>query len=77
MSFQVAFAWSKESEEEMVKMGFTKREVYMKDAPPPGPLEPGEGHTAKQRTLGDKEFFAMNRPPYQFATTSYWGAGNG
>jgi hypothetical protein len=62
MGFQIAFAQSKESEKELKKMGFTKREVYIK-------------HTSKKKEKGDSEFFSMRNPPYQFCTTNFWGAG--
>ena len=62
VGFQVAFAYSEESEKELKKMGFTKETVYMK-------------HTSKDKHEGDKEFFTMDYIPYQFCTTSFWGAG--
>lgn len=68
MGVQVAFAWSKESAEELEYMGFEKREVYVKHAP--------AGPTKESNQKGDAEFFGMRYKPYQFATTSYWGVGD-
>lgn len=64
MSFQIATAWTEESEEELKKMGFEKREVYMKASP--------NGSTNE----GISEFFSMHSKPLQFATTPFWGASN-
>jgi hypothetical protein len=37
-----------------------------------------EGKNSKEETeKGDSDFFNMKNPPFQFVTTSYWGAGNG
>lgn len=69
MGFQIAFAWSEETEAELKANGFEKREVYIKTAPP--------GTTAESNEKGNAEFFRMKRPPFQFITTSYWGAGPG
>lgn len=68
MAYQIALAFSKETAEELEKMGFTREEVYIKTAP--------GGTTGESKREGDREFFAMKYPPYQFVTTSYWGAGN-
>lgn len=68
MAFQIALAWSKETSKELEEMGFRKTEVYIKNAP---------GVTTEEsKKLGDREFFRMKHPPYQFVTTSYWGAGS-
>ncbi len=64
MGFQVAFAYSNESEKELKKMGFTKETVYMR-------------HTSKKKKEGDSEFFRMRSTPWQFCTTEFWGAGPG
>lgn len=76
MGYQVAFCWNEDSEKELQSMGFEKREVYIKKAPSAFPVPDGKTHTEHERYLGDKEFFGMNQPPFQFATVSYWGAGN-
>jgi hypothetical protein len=74
MAFQVAFAWSDRSEAELKSLGFEKREVYMKSAPYGPPIGGDETHTDMQKRLGDQEFFKMLHPPFQFCTTSFWGA---
>lgn len=76
MGLQVAFAWSSESEQEMLAMGFKKQEVYIKQAPSGFPAPDGKTISDHEKALGDREFFGMSRPPFQFVTTSYWGAGN-
>lgn len=68
MGIQIALCWSPETEEELKKMGFEKREIYCK----PAPYSP-EG-TKGEIFLGDSEFFKMRHPPFQFVTTSWWGA---
>lgn len=68
MAYQIALAWSDECEKELRENGFTRRVVYLKTAP--------GGTTEQSETLGDREFFSMKSPPFQFVTTSYWGAGN-
>jgi hypothetical protein len=67
MSIQIALKWSDETEVELKKMGFVKREVYIKEA------RAGK-NSEESNILGDREFFEMSRPPYQFVTTSWWGA---
>lgn len=66
MGIQIALAWSKDCEKELKEMGFEKKEVYIKSAP--------AGTTKESNKKGDAEFFKMNRSPYQFVTTSFWGA---
>jgi hypothetical protein len=67
MAFQIALVYSKACEKELKDMGFKKQTVYMKHAP---------GFTTKEsKDLGDSEFFKMQNTPWQFVTTSYWGAG--
>lgn len=68
MGYQVAFIWSEKSAVELESMGFKKQEVYMKEGP--------GGSTVEANKKGDAEFFHMKQKPYQFITTSYWGAGN-
>ncbi|MDY6896286.1 MAG: hypothetical protein SVO01_12860 [Thermotogota bacterium] len=68
MRIQIALAWSDKCEKEMIEMGFTKREVYVKS--PPFGLT-----TQEQISAGDSEFYMMENPPDQFVTTSWWGAG--
>jgi hypothetical protein len=77
MGLQVAFAWDEKSAKEMERMGFEKREVFIKRAPNAFPLPEGKTHTEHEKALGDSEFFGMESPPYQFATVDYWGAGPG
>ena len=67
MSIQIALAWNEECEKELKRMGFRKQEVYLKQAPP--------GMTKESNSAGDREFFSMKAKPFQFVTTSYWGAG--
>lgn len=69
MGYQIALAWSEKSEKELLEMGFKKREVYMKIAPS------GGGTSEQEKIAGDKQFFGMKNPPFQFVTTSYWGSG--
>jgi len=66
MGYQIALAWSKKCEEELIEMGFRKTEIYMKLAP--------SGMTKESNEKGDSEFFDMKHSPFQFITTSYWGA---
>ncbi|HLE17637.1 MAG TPA: hypothetical protein VI728_05045 [Syntrophales bacterium] len=67
MGYQIVFVWSEESAVELESMGFKKQEVYMK--------EDSGGPTVEANKKGDAEFFSMKHKPYQFITTSYWGAG--
>lgn len=64
MGYQIAFCWSEESESELIKMGFKKKEVYIKNAP--------LGMTRESNDKGDQEFFNMRNPPGQYITSSYW-----
>jgi len=70
MPFQIALAWSDECERELLAKGFKKREVYVRDFY-------GECSTNSDVACkaGDSDFFRMKYPPFQFITTSYWGAG--
>ena len=77
MGLQVAFAWNADSAAEMERMGFERREVFMKRAPSSFPVPEGKTHSDHEKELGDSEFFGMDSPPYQFATVAYWGAGAG
>ncbi len=65
---QIALAYSPACEVELQKLGFEQRVVYVK----PAPSDFSNPNSAK---LGDREFFGMSQPPFQFVTTSYWGAG--
>jgi hypothetical protein len=67
MAYQIALAFSKETAEELEKMGFTKQEVYIKDAP--------GGTTKVSKREGDQEFFAMKYPPYQICYHVLLGSG--
>lgn len=60
--FQIAFAFSKPTEKELLKKGFIKQEVYIK-------------YTTDKKVKAEKEIFAMENPPYQFCATNYWGVG--
>ena len=68
MALQIALSWSKPCEQELKKLGFRKRTVYMKHVE-------GGGTTKQEVEKGDGQFFAMSVPPNQFVTTSWWGAG--
>lgn len=67
VGLRIALAWSENCEKELLAAGFEKREVYVKVAPP--------GPTEESNRAGDREFFAMKHPPFQFVTTSWWGMG--
>ena len=69
MGIQIALAWSSECEKELIETGFKKTEVYTKIPPR------GGKNSDEEKTLGDREFFSMKCPPFQFVTTSWWGAG--
>jgi hypothetical protein len=67
MAIQVAMTWSEECEKELINMGFNKKEMYIKHAP---------GATTEESIKkGNAEFFSMRHIPFQFFTTSWWGAG--
>ena len=68
MPFQIAFEWSPECEAELIRKGFKKREVFIRNYFEAIGTEEG----CKQ---GDADFFRMVHKPYRFVTTSYWGAG--
>lgn len=70
MPYQIAFAYSKECEKELIKKGFKKTEVYIKSF---SGTKPNSDIACKE---GDSDFFRMESTPYQFITTSWWGAGN-
>lgn len=72
MPIQIALSWNKETEKELIEKGFTKREVYVKDF-----FAPGCANSSEMEKKGDSDFFKMKNPPYQFKTTSWWGAGPG
>lgn len=67
MAIKIALAWSKECENELIASGFKKREVYISDD------VPGK-NTEEQISNGDLQFYNMKNPPFQFVTTSWWGA---
>jgi hypothetical protein len=71
MPIQIALAWNDETEKELREKGFRKREVYVKDF-----YAPNCANSDEMCEKGNSDFFRMNRPPYQFITTSWWGAGN-
>ena len=68
MPVQIALAWSPECETELKAKGFKKKEVYIRDYL-------GDSCSEAGCKLGDADFFRMKHKPYQFVTTSYWGAG--
>ncbi len=70
MPIQIALAWNNHSEKELIEMGFKKQEVYTKQAP-------SGKNSDEAEKKGDSEFFSMAYPPFQFVTTSWWGAGPG
>ena len=67
MAKQIALCWSDKCEQELIAKGFKKEKVYIKDVD-------GGITTKEQVKIGDAEFFAMAYEPYQFVTTSWWGA---
>jgi len=69
MPKQIAFAWSKETEKELIKKGFEKEVVYTKSY-----FEVDDSDDAEKN--GDRDFFDMKYTPYMFITTSWWGAGD-
>lgn len=68
MALQIALEWSKECEQELIAAGFKKRNVYINDDVP-------GSNSDEQIANGDSKFYNMKSPPFQFVTTSYWGAG--
>ena len=68
MAIQIALCFSPECEEELIEMGFKKIEHYVKRVEK-------AGNTKEQVEEGDSEFFHMTNKPFQFVTTSWWGAG--
>lgn len=66
MGYRIAFEWDKECEKELIEKGFKKREVYIK--------YDSKGPTDIDNEAGNAEFFAMKNKPFQFITTSWWGA---
>ena len=68
MSVRIAMAWSPECEKELIANGFRKIEVYAN-------FESVGGITSdEQKESGDHAFFNMKHSPYQFFTSSWWGA---
>ena len=70
MPLQIALIWSPECEAELQAKGFKKKEVYVKDF-----FWPGVSNSEAACIQGDADFFRMAHRPYQFVTTSWWGAG--
>ena len=70
MAIQIALAWSPECEKELKQLGFKKTSVYIKDVE-------GGATSKEQEHRGDSQFFQMKHSPFQFVTTSWWGAGPG
>jgi len=68
VAVRIVLAWSKYCEAELIKSGFVKKEVYVNYD------TPGKD-TDEQVANGDRAFFDMHNKPYQFVTTSWWGAG--
>ena len=69
MGIQIVLAWSEDCEKELIQMGFEKQEVYTK-------TPPFAGNSDEEKKVGDAEIFGMKHLPYQFVTTSWWGAMN-
>jgi hypothetical protein len=68
VAIQIALAWNADCEKELKELGFEKMEVYVKT------VATG-ATTARQVAAGDSAFFRMRNKPFQFVTTSWWGAG--
>ena len=68
MPYQIVFAASEESELELLKKGFKKESVWIKS------FQGSETDSEKTCEEGDADFFKMENKPYQFVTTSFWGA---
>ena len=67
MAKQIALSWSEKCETELLSKGFVKEEVYIKYV--------NSGVTTKEQVeIGDADFFDMKHSPFQFVTTSWWGA---
>lgn len=77
MGIQIAIAFSEQTARELETMGFVKKEVYIKQAPAVDRVPEGNNYSAAEKSAGDAEFFGMQSIPYQFVTTSFWGAGPG
>lgn len=88
MAVQIALAWDKESEAELLAHGFKKETVYVKWQMPREAGQPVTTELLEQLRLkhhgtitgseiqrGDSEFFHMKPPPPMFVTTSWWGLG--
>ena len=69
MAVRIALAFSAECEKELIAAGFEKKEVYVSH-------NVKGKNTEEQISNGDKTFFEMEHPPFQFVTTSWWGAFN-
>ena len=68
MAIQIALVWSPECEKELKQLGFKETKVYIKNVD-------GCASSKEQKALGDSQFFQMKHTPFQFVTTSWWGAG--
>lgn len=63
---QVVLAYNQECEQELLKMGFRKQEVYVKSI---------AGMTNEEtKKRGEGELFRMKTKPFLFCVTSFWGA---
>jgi hypothetical protein len=69
MAVRIALAFSPECEKELIAAGFKKQEVYISH-------DVKGLDTKEQVSNGDRAFYEMEHPPYQFVTTSWWGACN-
>lgn len=69
MAIIIVLAASPACEAELETMGFKKREVWAKMAPP--------GPTPEAIEKGESEMFRMKSPPFQFLVKSWWGMGPG
>lgn len=75
MPVQIALSWSDDCEKELISMGFEKKEVYIKYYGDSKGCGEHEAISDACNRNGDHEFFSMKHSPYQFITTSWWGAG--
>ena len=76
MPYQIALAWNDDCEKELIEKGFEKKEVYIKSYGNSEGRKEGEAISDVCERNGDHDFFSMKHKPYQFVTTSWWGAGS-
>ena len=66
MPYQIALETTPECENELLKKGFEKKEVWIKS------FDSKSKNREVACSEGDLDFRAMNNPPVMFATTSVW-----